>query len=175
MMIYLPPQESVPTRARDAGFALLIAVIFMSVMLAFALTLGALGYKQSVLAGAALESQYAFYAADAALECAQYNDTKGSTDPAQNPFVIGSTIACGGSSYTTVVTPLQLNGKTYTKAVVDDIKLDTDTHCAKITVYKPPVGELGTTWLFSEGYNVKCGQKGTAGARFAVRGLQAQY
>src|SRR5580658_7382511 len=56
------------------GFALLIAVIFMSVMLSFGLALGALAYKQEVLASSAVESQYAFYAADAGLECALYAD-----------------------------------------------------------------------------------------------------
>ena len=51
------------------GFALLVAIIFMSVMLTFGLALGALGYKQKVLASSSLGSQYAFYVADAALEC----------------------------------------------------------------------------------------------------------
>ena len=49
------------------GFALLIAIIFMSVMLSFGLALGSLAYKQQVLASSAIQSQYAFYAADSAL------------------------------------------------------------------------------------------------------------
>ena len=58
------------------GFALLVAVVFMSVMLSFGLALGSLSYKQQVLAGASVQSQYAFYAADAGLECALYEDQK---------------------------------------------------------------------------------------------------
>ncbi len=46
----------------------------MSVMLAFGLALGSLSYKQQVLASSAVESQYAFYAADAGLECGLYAD-----------------------------------------------------------------------------------------------------
>src|ERR1043166_6855304 len=60
------------------GFTLLVAVIFMSVMLSFGLALGALGYKQLTLASIAIESTYAFYAADAALECALYADQQSS-------------------------------------------------------------------------------------------------
>src|SRR3990167_3135616 len=62
------------TQRAEAGFTLLIAVIFMSVMLAFGLALGSLSYKQQVLASDAIQSQYAFYVADAALECALYAD-----------------------------------------------------------------------------------------------------
>src|SRR3989344_5641097 len=56
------------------GFALLVAVIFMSVMLSFGLSLGSLAYKQTVLTASAIESQYAFYVADSALECALLAD-----------------------------------------------------------------------------------------------------
>src|SRR5665811_273368 len=59
---------------KNRGFALLISVIFMTVMLTFGLALGSLGYKQQVLASASIESQYAFYVADSVMECALYAD-----------------------------------------------------------------------------------------------------
>ena len=59
----------IPTNTKK-GFALLIAVIFVSVVLALATALGSLGYKQEILAQNGARSEYAFYAANAALECA---------------------------------------------------------------------------------------------------------
>jgi len=162
---------TVTVHKSQQGFALLIAVIFMSVMLSFALTIGALGYKQAVLAGAAVESQYAFYAADAALECALYNDAKSTTNPFKND---GTEFVCGDFPHkSTIVTPTTVGGKAYYKATVSKIKLDSNTRCADVTVYKP-VGVFGTTWLFSQGYNLKCDDI-VVGKRFASRGLQAQY
>jgi hypothetical protein len=51
------------------GFALLIAMIFISVMLAIGTAISSLGYKQVILSSSATRSQYSFYAADAVLEC----------------------------------------------------------------------------------------------------------
>ena len=48
---------------KKRGIALLVTLIFMSVMLAFGLTLASLAYKQAVLASNATKSQQAFFAA----------------------------------------------------------------------------------------------------------------
>lgn len=56
------------------GITLLIAVILSSVVLTVALSLLDITYKQIVLASAAKQSQYAFYTADSAMECALYWD-----------------------------------------------------------------------------------------------------
>src|SRR3989344_4131769 len=97
MAIKLNIQKSL-ARGSSRGFALLIAVIFVSVVLALGLSLGSLGYKQQILASGGIQSQYAFYAADAALECALRDAQK---SPIDDPFSFenhGSTLkpACGG-------------------------------------------------------------------------------
>ena len=82
------------------GFTLLIAVIFMAVVLSIGLALGSLGYKQAILASSALESQYAFYAADAGLECALRADEQDNAFAYANyNSVTPESVACGGSSY----------------------------------------------------------------------------
>ena len=60
--------------ASPRGFTLLVAIILVSVTLSVGLALLDLAYKQVVLSSAARQSQVAFYAADAALECALYYD-----------------------------------------------------------------------------------------------------
>lgn len=157
------------------GFALLIAVIFMSVMLSFGLALGSLGYKQQVLASSAIESQYAFYAADAALECALFADQQLNTFAytsynANTPPSItcdGATLSVPTLSYTNI----SGNGIWVSGA---RLSLDNSTRCADITIYKNsgPVNGI-TTYILSQGYDVKCSAVG--GNRFVSRGIGAHY
>ena len=155
------------------GFALLIAVIFMSVMLTLGLALSSLGYKQQVLASGAVASQYAFYVADAALECALHADQK------QNLFAYPAIIPpsaplmmCNGSA------PVSATILSYTVTqwvIFTRLSLDAGTHCADVTVYKPSPNS-GTTYIFSQGYDVSCSTvESPDGARFVSRGLNARY
>lgn len=158
------------------GFALLIAVIFMSVMLSFGLTLGALAYKQQVLASSSLESQYAFYAADAALECALY------TDQSLNGFIYTNNLSapapafsCDNASALSVpgVSPIVLSHTASEWVLSYRFSLDSGARCADVRVYKPATG---TTYLFAQGYDVSCSTvESPNGARFSSRGLKAQY
>ena len=155
-------------KKHSRGFALLISVIFMSVMLSLGIALASLGYKQTILASTATESQYAFYAADAALECALYADQQ------QNLFAPpkgGTPLLCDGGS--TTVSTSTASGYLISTAT---ISLDSNTRCANIAVYKPT--SSGTTYLYSNGYDVSCATAAGApanGARFVVRGLNAHY
>ena len=165
---------------KKRGFALLIAVIFMSVMLTFGLALGSLGYKQSVLASGAVESQYAFYAADAGLECALYADQQlnqfsYASHDSNNP---PTPITCDGSgaarlaySYTTSA------GGLLTEA--ERLSLDNGAHCADVTIYKygSPQGSPSiSTQIFSQGYDVPCARVANPnGARFVSRGISSRY
>jgi len=166
-----------PRRPHKRGIALLVAVIFMSVMLAFGLELGALGYKQIVLSSTALASQDAFYAADAGLECVLYADQQLNSfaypwpQPASAPLM-----ACDGrsASYPPDV-PTGIVSYTSSQWVVAErLSLDSGQHCADVTVYKQ--NGTGPTYLFSQGYNVSCATVANPnGARFSSRGIYAHY
>lgn len=161
------------------GFALFIAVIFMSVMLTFGLALGSLGYKQQILASAAIESQHAFYAADAALECALYADQqldffahRGPSQPEKAPKM-----TCDGSlaTFTTDVPNGIVSWNNNKWVITMRLSLDSGMRCADITVHKP-ADASETTYLFSQGYNVPCATVEAPGdARFSSRGLDARY
>ncbi len=167
------------TTENKRGFALLISIIFMSVMLSFGLALGALGYKQAVLASSAVESQYAFYAADAGLECALYADQQQNKFAYQSPQpATAPLMACDGVSST--FPPSFPNGiVSYTGSqwiLAERLSLDSGKRCADVTIYKPALGTNGTTYLFSQGYDVSCATVASpAGARFVARGLKARY
>jgi hypothetical protein len=146
----------------------------MSVMLSFGLALGSLGYKQQVLASSAIVSQYAFYVADAALECALYADQQ------QNFFAYQPTdpspalsLSCGGAT-TAPGYPLPPSRTASQWIITTRLSYDGGTRCADVIVYKP--NGAGTTYLFSQGYDVSCSTVASPnGARFVSRGLNAHY
>lgn len=147
----------------------------MSVMLTFSLMLGSLGYKQQVLASSAIASQYAFYVADAALECLLYADqqqdlfTLPATEPADPP-----PISCNGS-FAPFSSAILSYDAGVSWAIWERLSLDSGRRCADVTVYKPAVG-TGTTYLFSQAYDVSCATVANPnGARFVSRGLNASY
>lgn len=161
------------------GFALLIAVIFMSVMLALGLALGSIAFKQEVLASGAIESQYAFYVADAALECALYADQDqdlfnyAAHSPGNPPNLI-TTVACNDASG-----PATQLYYSYTASVLiaaQRLPLDQGKRCADVTAYKyssPQPGGI-TTYIFSQGYDVPCATVASPGtSRFVSRGMQS--
>lgn len=159
------------------GFTLLVAVIFMSVMLTFGLSLGSLAYKQQILASSALASQYAFYAADAALECMLYADQQ---KDAFNYVTYSSTppdvskIICDGLQATQSNYVSNLGSSLF--SVKERFSLDGGKHCADVTLYKYGTVQgpfHRTTYVLSQGYDVGCADIG--GPRFASRGLEAHY
>mgnify|MGYP001603957773 CR=1 FL=1 len=156
------------------GFALLIAVIFMSVMLTFGLALSSLAYKQQILTSTSIESQYAFYAADAALECALYADQQ------QNLFEYTSNMSspapvmtCDGSAPFSPPTVLSHTESRW--VIFSRLSFDSGARCADVTAYKPAINS-GVTYIFSQGYNVSCSTvENPTGSRFVSRGLSIQY
>jgi Tfp pilus assembly protein PilX len=109
--------SSTPASLRPRGFTLILAMIFTTVVLSVGLALADVAYKQVILASNARQSEYAFYAADAALECALYQDQKLNTfsytsEPLSGSFTCESqtvnytaTSASGGSRTTTFSIP----------------------------------------------------------------------
>ncbi|MFZ3043510.1 MAG: hypothetical protein WA058_00125 [Minisyncoccia bacterium] len=155
------------------GFALLISIIFMSVMLSFGLALGSLGYKQQVLASSAIESQYAFYAADAALECALFADQQQNlfAYPAVDPHAAPA-MSCDNS---VPVSTAELSYSGTQWVVTNRLSLDSGRRCADVTLYKSAPG-AGGSFVFSQGYDVSCATVSSpSGARFVSRGVSAHY
>lgn len=174
----IPHTKSVNVKRRypresGKGFTLLVAVIFMSVMLSFGLALGSLSYKQQVLASGAIQSQYAFYAADAGLECALYADQQQglfaypTSDPPSVPMM-----TCDNAA--PVSATKVWSGPPISRWIITSrLSLDLGKRCADITVYKPKVG---TTYIFSQGYDVSCATVSLPdGARFSARGINVHY
>lgn len=155
---------------KKRGYALIVAVILTSVMLSFGTALSSLAYKQKVLASDATESQYAFYAADAALECALYADQQKNlfdyaSHDASNPPALITTVACTTmsaeqGSYEWDATALSVSQR---------ISISS-TQCADVVVGKYNTGK---TDLYIQGYNASCAEVAAGSARLVSRGLEA--
>jgi hypothetical protein len=85
---------------KDKGFTLLISIITTSMLLIVSFVVVNIAVKQLILANAAKESQFAFYAADGGTECAVYWDLKDSALSAFSTTTPG-TIICNGATITT--------------------------------------------------------------------------
>lgn len=142
------------------GFTLLISVVLAAVALGIGLALLDISYKQVILAFSAKQSQYAFYAADAAMECALYYDQQ------QNAFAYANSsasISCNGQSITVTFTQ-SASPRTRTFSV----PCAGGGTSAQVTIYK---SSNAATQIFSDGYNI-CDANNT---RRIERGLKVTY
>ncbi len=158
------------TQQSSRGFALLVAIIFTAVILAVSLALLDISYKQILLASAAKQSQYAFYNADSALECALEQDSF--VPSGQTPrfdFTSGATsgnFTCEGQNITYFYPTNGGNPRTGTFNVT--CNATATTYNAQVVVYKLPTG---ATYFYSNGFN-NCNTNDP----FRVeRGIKASY
>jgi len=76
---------------KQKGFTLLFAVLVSTLVISISATITSIAMRQTILSGTSRESQYAYYAASTALECAHYWDKRGVMDqnkPSQVVFPI---------------------------------------------------------------------------------------
>ncbi|MBY0110744.1 hypothetical protein K2Y00_01950 [Patescibacteria group bacterium] len=128
------------------GFTLLIAIILSSVILSLALALLDVAYKQIVLASTAKHSQYAFYAADGALECILYYDQKYDAF-GTNPYGY-DTISCNSQ-----VIPFTSSGSSpkFTEITIPCAE-GGDSEQARVEIYKG-YDEAPPTRIYANGYS----------------------
>lgn len=166
-------------KGSKAGFALLVAVLISSVVLAVGLSMLNITLKQYIFSGIGRESEIAFYAADAGMECALYWDasTAGGTFDMNAPAT--TNFSCMGQSKTAPSGGSSGDGKEF------DYEWQTSGQivCTKIIVtkYLGPDAAAGQTCdtgavcteVESRGYNRPCGQLNST--RVVERALRANY
>ena len=131
----------------SSGFVILFAVLVSTIVLAMALGIFSIAYKETILTATAKDSDYSFFAADTGAECALYADVKDDAFGAT-----GGTPTCDGAP----VSNLSGSGSFFTF----DISLVKG--CVKVSVNKasdpsntPPLSQHYTS-ITSLGYNLSC-------------------
>lgn len=125
------------------GFTLLLSVLVASLMLILAGSMFNLVRKEIILSSLGRDSQYAFYAADSALECALYWDfqQQAFSYPSGGPVVVCHGVTVGAVSYQGLEIPMEL-------------QFDGDGYCQKIKVTKH--ASYPRTTIEARGYNTTC-------------------
>lgn len=159
---------------RSRGFTLLLAALFASIALALGSSIYSIVSKELTLSSIGQDSQYAFYAADTAAECALYWDSR--TDEHPNTFATSSasagtasSIICDGQSAPVTIESASSNAATSTVGETGTslgFNLFTDVssgYCANMTVAKSltPSGAEQTV-ITANGYSVSCSAIGSA-------------
>ncbi|MES2087855.1 MAG: pilus assembly PilX N-terminal domain-containing protein [Patescibacteria group bacterium] len=118
-MIHAPCQK---------GFALLFAVLASSVFLSIGIAIWNISLRQVLFSSFGRESQVAFYAADAGIECALFYDTKHDYFNPDDPATV---MNCGGGD-------VMIDPDANPVFTISDIRLtDSDTGpCVDVTVTK---------------------------------------
>lgn len=150
--------NTTPHTNREAGFAMLFAVLTSSVLLSIGLSIFNLTLKELALSSSGRESQAAFYAADSGVECALYWDVKGTdvfATSSDSRTPVPSTPQCAGQNIKITPSAQTSNSATteFSFAPTDSTSL-TNGVCSFVTVKKTDNSGATLTEIRSRGYNV---------------------
>jgi hypothetical protein len=150
------------------GFTVLYSVLTASLLLAIALAVYNISAKELILSSTARDSQFAFYAADAALECAIYWDF------VHDAFVPGggdvASGDCGGNSFPTDMPPYTGNESFMVIPNTGTFTYFNGEYCAHVEITKIDLSPGTRTELLARGYTCD-----TENSRRVERALQATY
>jgi len=162
-----------PFKKGSRGFTLLLAALIASITLALGTSIFTIAQKEVALASIGKDSQYAFYAADTAAECALYWDYRykffelePADDAPANPTCAGRPICTGDaeddctrrSSYPQTMT----------------FQFEPNGYCALVTVFKRMQGNALRTTIHADGYSTTCAQRETT-PRALERSVELNY
>ena len=164
------------------GFTLLLAALIASVVLMLGSSIFSIAQKQVTLSSLGRDSQFAFYAADTAGECALYYDIRfqsfGSATSSVPATIVCDKAANGSdlSATTSVVTTGSAATSTFTmdffgRDVINGIP-STAVNCAQVTIAKNPSAPY--TVIHSDGYSTSCASI-TTSARALQRSIELRY
>jgi len=147
-------------KIKNQGFTLLLSLLVISVILSVSFGVFDVMTKELKLSGLGRESQIAFYAADAGIECAYFWDIKKKEfdDAIKNDR--GFSIKCAGKDMVGGISGNGSLSEPYTLNFNFDMGEDATQKCAEVTVGKVITQEDGfkktTTTIQSKGYNYWC-------------------
>ncbi len=167
--------------AQERGFTLLLAALISSVVLSVGTAIYVIAHKQLLLSSLSRDSQFAFYAADTAAECALYWDSR------QNYFATTTPVLATAATCDAVA--LTLSGsqpsQPYTYPYSIQFQLMLNNKCTNTNVLKECVGgsldptclSAGNsvrTTIHADGYNVTCAAT-TTSATTLERSVELSY
>ena len=164
-------RPTIAARTRQAhgerGFTLLLAALVASIVLSLGSSIFLIAQKQVTLSSLGRDSQFAFYAADAAAECALYWDLRfgvfSTSTPDEAPTCDNEALVVNG----------QGEEAPYTATFQLDFFTDSSIgYCGIVSVEKNT--EHPNTVIHADGYSVPCNAIETS-ARALQRSVELRY
>ncbi len=157
-------------RARNVrGFTILLAALVSAIVLAIGSSIFAIAQKQIILSSIGRDSQFAFYAADTAVECALYWDVRRHRFDEAGADI--DDITCDGAE------PIDSDSGTSAGDVhwfQYDISLSSGSACATVRITKDMTENDLSTLVRSDGHNVACDKVDSSG-RVLERSIELRY
>lgn len=133
----------------DRGFTILLAALVATLVLALGISVFSIAQKQVILSSLGRSSQYAFYAADTAAECALYWDVRFGYFSTTSP---GGTPSCDGVPLTITPSTPPPGQPEYTMT----FEYEPNGLCARVAVGKDTIN--GTTVIEADGFSTECSE-----------------
>ncbi len=164
------------------GFTLLMAALVASIVLMLGSSIFSIAQKQIILSSIGRDSQFAFYAADTAAECALYHDIRlQAFGTAEDPTV--ATVTCDkaadGSDLTAETTIIDGDTAATSTFLMELFERNVftneaaaNTNCVEVTVAKNPSTPF--TVIHADGYSTPCAGI-TTSARALQRSIELRY
>lgn len=153
----------------EAGFTLLLASLVASVVLVLGASIFALATKEVTLSALGRDSQFAFYAADGAAECALYWDVR---HPALTDTLFSTTTPPSVLTCDTQQVSISAGGS-WPAGVTFTFRFDPNGKCARVVVTKKATNPVTT--IDASGYNVSCADLDAGSDRALERSVQLHY
>ncbi|MBI5003949.1 hypothetical protein HZC00_02555 [Candidatus Kaiserbacteria bacterium] len=157
---------------RQAGFTLLLAALAASIALTLGSSIFSIATKEVQLSSIGRDSQFAFYAADSAAECALYWDIRYSYFSTSTPPDPQNQYTCNGIALNAAGRPAANNPTPYPYTMT--FQIEPNGYCANVSVLKcdGPISSNGTcthasppsirTVVRADGFNTTCNKISTS-------------
>ncbi len=167
-MQHVPPSPAFQ-KTGEHGFTVLLAALVASLVLSLGISVFTVAQKQLVLSSTGRNSQYAFYAADSAAECALYWDMRHQHFIAATPAVV----ACAGDNAIAITVQGYVPETPTNPATgIYRFRYEPNGFCADVEITKSLTHPR--TLIRADGYNVTCAQI-TSSTRVLQRSVELTY
>jgi Tfp pilus assembly protein PilX len=153
---------STRNKKKSRGFTLLLAALVSSIVLSLGASIFLLAKKEVTLSSLGRDSQYAFYTADQAAECALYWDARWNYFATSTPSNVNlANLKCDGQCLNTVsgaCADVPGRSSTYPYQMVFTYSPTSAgaSYCATVTVTKSQTSNIVKTTIHADGYSTDC-------------------
>jgi hypothetical protein len=174
--IYTIQQQMTP-QSGSRGFTLLLAALVASITLAIGASIFSIAQKELILSSVGRDSQYAFYAADTAAECALYWDIRFNYFATSAPAGIDlQTVKCDSQCLNGSSVCEDVPGRSSTYPYTMNFQFQPQGYCANVEIRKSQAAVTNAivTTVRADGFSTSCAATETS-PRTLQRSVELHY